>query len=128
MTYNINQHVEYHDDFSYRENVRTVFGMNVCVDLDNDYDEVTKDELLYEENAMSKGLDAIYEKTKDVADFKKIYEISAGFMLSNDPNIGLAVIFSYDYFALFHLCLVDFLKTGSVTRENRDNLMKKISR
>ena len=128
MTYNINQNVEYHDDFSYRENIRNVFGMNVCADLDNDYDEVTRDELLYEDAAMSKGLDSIYEKTKDVADFKTIYKISAGFMLSTDPNIGLAVIFSYDYFALFHHCLVDFLKTGAITKGNRENLMKKISR
>ncbi|NBQ48919.1 MAG: hypothetical protein EBU33_10785 [Sphingobacteriia bacterium] len=40
-------------------------------------------------------------------------------MISVDPNIGLAVIFSYDYFYLFHLCLADFFRNpDSFTREN----------
>ena len=124
----MNQIVNYADDFSYRQSIRDVFGMNVSMDPNSDYDEVTQDELLYEGGAMSEGLDEIYEKTKDSADFQYIYETAAGFMLSTDLNIGLAVIFSYDYFDKFHPCLVDFLKTGSISSANRENLMKKISR
>ena len=130
MPYNTNLIVTYDDDFEYRQSIRDVFGMN-CSNvgsLDPDYDPVTRDELLYESDAMTKGLDNIYERTKDVPEFKKIYEIAAGFMFSVDPNIGLAVIFSYDYFRLFHPCLVDFLRSGSISDDNRENLMKKISR
>jgi hypothetical protein len=29
-------------------------------------------------------------------------------MFSEDIDIGLAVLFSYDYMQLFHLCLVEF--------------------
>lgn len=128
MSYNTNLTVKYDDDFGYRQSIRDVFGMNCSNDLDPDYDPVTRDELLYEADAMSKGLDDVYERTKDVPEFKKIYEIAAGFMFSVDTNIGLAVIFSYDYFHLFHPCLVDFLKSGSISNDNRENLMKKISR
>ena len=129
MPYNTNLIVKYDDDFEYRQSIRDVFGMNCSPDsIDSDYDAVTRDELLYEADAMSKGLDDIYERTKDVPEFKEIYEIAAGFMFSVDPNIGLAVIFSYDYFRLFHPCLVDFLVTGSISDDNRENLMKKISR
>jgi hypothetical protein len=129
MPYNTNLIVKYDDDFGYRQSIRDVFGMNCSPDsIDLDYDPVTRDELLYEADAMSKGLDDVYERTKDVPEFKKIYEIAAGFMLSVDPNIGLAVIFSYDYFHMFHPCLVDFLRSGSISSENRENLMKKISR
>ena len=122
--------VQYDDDFGYRQSIRDVFGMNCLPDsiFGSDYDAVTRDELLYEADAMTKGLDYIYERTKDVPEFKEIYEIAAGFMFSVDPNIGLAVIFSYDYFRLFHPCLVDFLKSGSISNDNRENLMKKISR
>lgn len=129
MLYNTNLTVKYDDDFGYRQSIRDVFGMNCPQEsVDPDYDAVTRDELLYEADAMSKGLDDVYERTKDVPEFKKIYEIAAGFMFSVDPNIGLAVIFSYDYFHLFHPCLVDFLVTGSISSDNRENLMKKISR
>ena len=31
-------------------------------------------------------------------------------MFSLDENIGLAVLFSYDYLEWFHLCLVSFRK------------------
>jgi len=128
MIYNTNLTVSYQDDFGYRQSVRDVFGMNCSDAIDPDYDPVTRDELLYEADAMTKGLDYVYARTKDIPEFKKIYEIAAGFMFSVDPNIGLAVIFSYDYFHLFHPCLVDFLRSGSISSENKENLMKKISR
>jgi hypothetical protein len=83
---------------------------------------------MYEDDAMSKGLDEIYARTKDVPEFQEIYMLTAGFMLSTDPSIGLAVVFSYDYFDKFHPCLVDFLRSGSISAGNRENLMKKISR
>jgi len=131
MTYNMNQTVSYSDDFGYRQSIRDVFGMNCDFNpdsVDGDCDAVTKDELMYEADAMSKGLDDIYERTKDVPEFQEIYSICAGIMLSVDPNIGLAVVFSYDYFDKFHPCLVDFLRDGSISSANRENLMKKISR
>jgi hypothetical protein len=126
MPYNINQIVTYDDDFAYRKHVREIFSMN-CSPI-SDYDAITNDELMYEDDAMSKGLDEIYAMTKDVPDFQEIYKLTAGFMLSTDPNIGLAVAFSYDYFDKFHPCLVDFLRSGSISAGNRENLMKKISR
>lgn len=126
MPYNINQIVTYDDDFAYRKQIRDVFSMN-CSPI-SDYDAITNDELMYEDDAMSKGLDEIYAMTKDVPDFIHIYTTTAGFMLSTDPNIGLAVVFSYDYFDKFHPCLVDFLRSGSISAGNRENLMKKISR
>jgi hypothetical protein len=97
MTYNMNQIVSYSDDFGYRQSIRDVFGMNCDFNpdsVDGDCDAVTKDELMYEADAISKGLDDIYERTKDVPEFHKIYSICAGFMLSVDPNIGLAVVTS----------------------------------
>jgi hypothetical protein len=129
MTYNTNLILNYSDDFGYRQSIRDVFGMKCAPDSVNvDYDDVTRDELMYEADAISAGLDDIYERTKDVPEFQKIYSTCAGFMLSVDPNIGLAVVFSYDYFDKFHPCLVDFLVTGSISSDNRENLMKKISR
>ena len=129
MLYNTNLILNYDDDFGYRQSIRDVFSMKCApIDSDADYDAVTKDELMYEADAINKGLDDIYERTKDVPEFQQIYNTCAGFMLSVDPSIGLAVVFSYDYFDKFHPCLVDFLRDGSISSANRENLMKKISR
>ena len=126
MPYNINQIVSYDDDFAYRKHVRDIFSMT-CSPI-SDYDAVTNDELMYEDDAMSKGLDEIYARTKDVPEFQEIYMTAASLMLSTDPSIGLAVLFSYDYFDKFHLCLADFWRSGSISAGNRELLMKKISR
>ena len=49
-------------------------------------------------------------------------------MFSEDENIGLAVLFSYDYFASFHLFLVDFLNKNEFNEKNNYyiNLKNKI--
>jgi len=79
-------------------------------EMDADLDEETVDELLYEEKAMSSGLDYIYNRTNGNAAFRQLYLDAAAVMLSQSMDIGLAVLFSYDYFSLFHACLVDFLR------------------
>jgi hypothetical protein len=137
MQYNVNYNVEYTNNFEYRKCIREVFNMDTVSEgkhpywskMDEDIDEETKDELIYDSDAMFQGLDYIYGKTQHNPLFQELYEIAAAKMISIDPNIGLAVIFSYDYFSLFHLCLADFFKNpDSFTRENINfvNMRKKI--
>ena len=57
---------------------------------------------------MSAAMDEIYEKTKHLEQFQSLYISAAALMFSTDPNIGLAVLFSYDYFSLFHTCIQAF--------------------
>ena len=112
--YDHNLNVKYIDDDEYRNCICQVFGAE-----NSDYDDKT----------VSAGLDYIYEKTKLVPAFCDLYTIGAAKMISTDPEIGMAIVFSYDYFELFHLCLVDFLKCGVLETENENykNLYKKIS-
>jgi hypothetical protein len=69
---------------------------------------------------VSAGLDYIYEKTHSVPAFCDLYLIGAAKMTSTDPEIGMLIVFSYDYFDLFHLCLVDFIKYGVLETENEN--------
>jgi hypothetical protein len=95
-----------------------------------DWDDETLDELCYDEESMTKILDAIYEKTKAHRLFKKIYETAAAKMISLDPEIGLAVIMSYDYFSGFYACLDEFYKSPDEFNENTPayiGLMKKLT-
>lgn len=114
MSYNIEYTPTYSDNFQYRICLRDVFSMDVTrtppkwEEMDADLDEETVDELLYEEQAMSSGLDYIYNRTNGNTAFQQLYLDAAAVMISQSMDIGLAVLFSYDYFSLFHACLVDF--------------------
>ena len=46
--------------------------------------------------------------------------------LRDDLEIGMVLLFSYDYFDLFHICLVDFFQSGTICGENFENLIKKL--
>lgn len=119
MSYNIEYKPTYIDNFQYRQCLRDVFSMDVTKsppkweEMDADLDNETRDELLYEETSLSSGLDYIYEATKSNCALQQLYLDAAAVMLSQTPDIGLAVLFSYDYFELFHTCLGVFFENPS---------------
>ncbi len=123
MKYNIEIKVNYSDNHEYRDFLRNVFYMNMenTPDLSyiEDLDNETKDEMSYDYDAMFEGMNYIFKETMNHPLFLELYEIGASKMFSLDKNIGLAILFSYDYFALFHLCLVDFFTDpNTFTKEN----------
>lgn len=131
--YNINISVCYDNNTSYRECLRKVCYMdisnlNIPFDQMEDLDDETKDELLFDEGAMNQTMDYVYDKTKQNECFKEFYVLGAAKMFSQDEQIGLAVLFSYDYFALFHACLVEFLENHQFQEKsiNYINLKNKI--
>lgn len=131
--YNINISVSYNNNTSYRECLRNVCSMdisnlNIPFDQMEDLDDETKDELLFDQNAMNRTMDYVYELTKENTCFKEFYLLGAGQMFSQDEQIGLAVLFSYDYFALFHVCLIEFLNKHEFQENsiNYINLKNKI--
>ena len=79
---------------------------NMDASLNNipDLDDETRDEMLFDENQVSKGLDYVYNLTKTNDHFNDLYYSAAKVMFSEDPNIGIAVLYSYDYFIFFYLC------------------------
>jgi len=119
--YNTNTIVVYSTDDEYRNCLKKVLNVEL-VDNDNilsEYDEST-----------SKELDDIYEKTKNHPLFKIIYEKAANRFLSTDLEIGLAVLFSFSYFDLFHLLLCDFLQNTDFDNSNvhYSNLLNDINK
>ena len=131
--YNINISVHYDNNVSYRECLRKVCSMdisnlNIPFDQMEDLDDETKDELLFDEGAMNQTMDYVYDITKLNKCFEEFYILAAAQMFSQDKQIGLAVLFSYDYFALFHVCLVEFLEKEQFQEKsiNYINLKNKI--
>ena len=68
------------------------------------------EELEYDEEAAKVFMDNVYNKTKNIPLFRDIYLRGASFMLSQDMNIGIAIMFSYDYLNFFIPCYMDFCK------------------
>ena len=120
--YNLSEKViQYNNDFEYRAWLRKLFCMRfsdedeenaskLLSDEDDDIDIITRDELDYNEQASIDALDYVYVKTNDNTLFQELYSLAASKMLSLDRNIGLSVLYSYDYMALFHCCLCCYIE------------------
>jgi len=106
--YNTKLVIQYSNDREYRASLREIFSMKRVIRLDPDLDEISRDEQDYDIDAASQKMDFIFERTSGHPRFQELYDIAASKMISMDRNIGLSVLFSYDYFALFHRCLCSF--------------------
>jgi hypothetical protein len=119
----------YTNDQEYREMVRQVCSMkqHQIVTLEQiQIDEITHDEWNYDSDAMSQWLNQVYDLTHTDPLFHELYRIAAGTMLSEDPQIGLAVVISYDYFHDFYHCLQLFSQTSNQYQEDIQKLQQKI--
>ena len=96
----------YSNNHEYRAIIRSYFHMNTQ-DLEQRYAELKErdpesyDELLYDDAAMKKGIDTIFNKTKDDPRFVELYLLAAAHFISQDLETGLCVLLTYDYFATF---------------------------
>lgn len=104
--------IEYEDDEEYRASIARIFGIpNSQVD-DYSFEPI---------------FDDIYARTKDDPFFQKIYLTSAGFMLSEDPCLGVCVLFAYDYAKAFYAVLCDYFNNVNV-QTNKATLEKLLER
>lgn len=95
--YEITQ-IAYDDDDGYQRTVCQLFYM----------------ESEFDNEIIDRTLNRIYLKTKAHPLFQQVYVKAASFMLSENPEIGLAVLFAYDNLPMFHAVLVEFNKNGSI--------------
>lgn len=113
--------IQYKDTREYRTCVRRLFGMSSAKypEIHPDVDDESKDELEFDEDATSIAMEYVYSKTKDDPIFQQLYSLAAARMFSLDHQIGMSVLFSYDYLEIYHYCLVSFF-SGDVDEYNTD--------
>jgi len=103
--------ISYTSDQEYRAVFRRIFRMKLMpTDVDMEIDAITADEWNYDANAASALMDAIFDQTVTHPLFQELYDYAAAKMFSLDRTIGMAVLFSYDYFPDFHRCLCVWMK------------------
>ena len=119
MSYQLSYNPQYDNNFQYRQCLRDVFSMDVTKNppkwdqMDPDLDDETKDELVYEGGAVLQGMNYICNETKNSGALQQLYLDAAALMFSTDPEIGLSILFAYDYFIDFHNCLRVFFQNPS---------------
>jgi hypothetical protein len=86
---------EYATDEEYRATFKQIFEIITDADPEDA-------EFIFENTAINDKLEYIFDQTKNDSRFNDIYTIAAGKMLSEDPTIGMYILFSFDYLYLFY--------------------------
>lgn len=131
-SYPFDMTIVYGTNSQYRQCFRELCGMaNIVMDPSlnlADLDEETLDEQHFDMEAASRTMDAIWDSTKDNVLFQSLYEKAAAIMLSQDKEIGLAVMISYDYLDVFHACFCRFKREPGTFAETSPEYLAVIDR
>lgn len=113
-------------------NLSDVFNpSDVISDEDKDFirDSLYRQELLdilgmdeFNENEMNRAIHELYEKVKNNTEIVSCMTKLAGRFLSEDLELGLMILFAYDYMYLTHTCVSEYLETGQILEKNMMNL------
>ena len=113
-------------------NLSDVFNpSDVISDEEKDFvrDSLYRQELLdilgmdeFNENEMNRAIHELYEKVKNNKEMVSCMTKLAGRFLSEDLELGLMILFAYDYMYLTHTCVSEYLETGQILEKNMMNL------
>jgi len=76
----------------------------------------------YDESIVYKVMNELYLKIKNCTQFKECMLKMAGNLMSIDEEVGLIILFSYDYMHLTHICISEFLENNKISEINMNNL------
>lgn len=126
----------YDSDQTYRAFLRTIIQMDPakfyetedikCDPTDPKVTAETIDEYNYDQAAVAKYLDAVYANAKSKPEFQRLFKAAAALMFSENPEIGLAVLMSYDYLAYFYNCYQAYLKNPAEWKSAEDEFYRRL--
>jgi len=128
-SYPTNLNIQYSDNTEYRKCLRNIFKMNANNYPDTtsmDLDDETEDEMKYDYESASRTLDYVMENTINYPEIISLYEKAGSYMFSTDPNIGLTILFGYDYLDLFHSLLKTIFMNKNITNISDIDEYKKL--
>jgi hypothetical protein len=126
----------YDSDQTYRAFLRQIMQMDPtkfyeteeikCDPTDPKVSEETIDEYNYDGAAVAKYLDGVYQSTQSRPEFQRLYTAAAALMFSEKPDIGLAVLMSYDYLAHFYHIYSAYLQAPDSWSVETDEFYQKL--
>lgn len=105
--YNFDLTIEYNSDDEYREQILKAFNLSE-----------------YNDDIIG-GIDLIYESIRENSEFGELLEKASNSMLSEDRELGMVILFSYDHFPAFHECIKEFKQNSIAPTDKINNLKEK---
>jgi hypothetical protein len=119
---NLNISISYSNDLEYQTILLCIFSNT---DLGSSTDEEFEKGL--DNIDFDKGLEFILEKTNDNPIFKELYVLASSKMFSENPDIGLVILLSYDFLKLFYPILVEYIHYGTINTNNLNFLKTQLT-
>ena len=97
--------------------------------LDIDYENDDNDN----EEKISEAIKDLYNRVKDCEKMTKCMvkvvqkHMNVGKYMTSDEELGMMLLFSYDYMYLTHICISEFIKTNTISDENIGKLEKALN-
>ncbi len=95
------------------------------IDNENDYED--------NEEKISEAIKEVYSKLKDCEKMTKCMvkvvkkHMNVGKYMTGGEELGMMLLFSYDYMYLTHICISEFIETGDIDDENIRKLVKALN-
>ena len=95
------------------------------IDYENSYDD--------NEEKISEAIKELYNRVKDSTCLRKCMvkviqkHMNVGKYMKSDEELGMMLLFSYDYMYLTHICISEFIETGDIDDENIGKLAKALN-
>ena len=98
---------EFIRDILYRQDILNIFNI----------DE-------FDDKIINSSIFELYKKIKEYYPIQQIIITLAGNMLTTEKEIGLIILFSFDYLYITHVCVSELLEKGHISSENLNELKK----
>ena len=95
------------------------------IDYENSYDD--------NEEKISEAIKNLYNRVKDSTCLRKCMvkviqkHMNVGKYMTSDEELGMMLLYSYDYMYLTHICITEFIETGNIDDENIRKLDKALN-
>jgi hypothetical protein len=76
----------------------------------------------YNEPEMNQAIHELYIRVKACVELKNCMSKLAGQFMSTDEELGLMILFSYDYMYLAHICICELFENGKINEKSLVNL------
>jgi hypothetical protein len=76
----------------------------------------------FNEDSMNKAIHELHERISCCQELIECILKLSGRFMSTDEELGLMILFAYDYMYLSHPCISEYLETGQISEKNIRNL------
>ena len=115
------------DEKSFIRNI--IYRQELLNVLDIDYENNDEDN----EEKISEAIKDLYNRVKDSNCLRKCMvkvvqkHMNVGKYMTIDEELGMMLLFSYDYMYLTHICISEFIETGDIDDDNIRKLDKALN-